>query len=70
MIEASKDGVIAGAGLDVFAEEPMPAASPLWGMDNVFVSPHMSGDFHGHKARSWQRCSSRTSGATAPASRS
>ena len=50
MIEALENGVIAGAGLDVFAEEPLPADSPLWGMENVFVSPHMSGDFHGHKA--------------------
>ena len=50
MIEALEIGVIAGAGLDVFAEEPLPAASPLWGMGNVLVSPHMSGDFHGHKA--------------------
>ena len=49
MIEALDNGVIAGAGLDVFAEEPLPAESPLWGMENVFVSPHMSGDFHGHK---------------------
>ena len=49
MIEALDCGVIAGAGLDVFAEEPLPAESPLWGMENVFVSPHMSGDFHGHK---------------------
>ena len=50
MIEALERGVIAGAGLDVFAEEPLPATSPLWGMGNVLVSPHMSGDFHGHKA--------------------
>ena len=50
MIEALGSGVIAGAGLDVFAEEPLPASSPLWGMENVVVSPHMSGDFHGHKA--------------------
>ena len=50
MIDALERGVIAGAGLDVFADEPLPAESPLWGMENVFVSPHMSGDFHGHKA--------------------
>ena len=50
MIEALETGIIAGAGLDVFAEEPLPAESPLWGMENVFVSPHMSGDYHGHKA--------------------
>ena len=49
MIEALGNGVIAGAGLDVFADEPLPAGSPLWAMENVFVSPHMSGDFHGHK---------------------
>ena len=49
MIEALENGVIAGAGLDVFTEEPLPGASPLWEMENVFVSPHMSGDFHGHK---------------------
>ena len=50
MIEALENGAIAGAGLDVFVDEPLPADSPLWGMENVFVSPHMSGDFHGHKA--------------------
>ena len=50
MIEALNGGIIAGAGLDVFAEEPLPDASPLWGMENVFVSPHMSGNFHGEKA--------------------
>jgi len=49
MIEALENGVIAGAGLDVFTEEPLPDTSPLWGMENVFVSPHMSGDYHGHK---------------------
>ena len=27
----------------------MPAESPLWEMENVFVSPHMSGDYQGHK---------------------
>ena len=50
MIEALESGAIAGAGLDVFAEEPLPTESPLWGMDNVFVSPHMSGDYHGDTA--------------------
>ena len=50
LIDALRNGVIAGAGLDVFAGEPLPAESPLWGMENVFVSPHMSGDFHGHQA--------------------
>ena len=49
MIDALRNGVIAGAGLDVFTEEPLPDTSPLWEMENVFVSPHMSGDYHGHK---------------------
>ena len=48
LIEALAGGAIAGAGLDVFGKEPLPAASPLWEMENVFVSPHMSGDFRGY----------------------
>lgn len=43
LIEALREGRIAGAALDVFEEEPLPADSPLWGMRNVIVSPHMSG---------------------------
>ncbi|MCB0053310.1 MAG: hypothetical protein KDD75_09165, partial [Caldilineaceae bacterium] len=33
-------GKLGGAALDVFAEEPLPADSPLWEMDSVLVSPH------------------------------
>jgi phosphoglycerate dehydrogenase-like enzyme len=44
------DGRLAGAALDVFAEEPLPEASPLWGLDNLLVSPHMSGDVQGSDA--------------------
>ena len=47
LVAALRSGEIAGAGLDVFETEPLDAASPLWGMDNVIVSPHMSGDFYG-----------------------
>jgi phosphoglycerate dehydrogenase-like enzyme len=43
LIKALKKGWIAGAGLDVFETEPLPADSPLWGMDNVIISPHISG---------------------------
>lgn len=43
MISALEDGTIAGAALDVFLTEPLPPDSPLWGMPNVYVSPHMSG---------------------------
>lgn len=43
LIAALQEDVIAGAGLDVFEQEPLPTDSPLWGMDNVIVSPHHSG---------------------------
>ena len=34
---------IAGAGLDVFETEPLPADHPLWGMENVIITPHTAG---------------------------
>jgi phosphoglycerate dehydrogenase-like enzyme len=43
LIEALQKGWIAGAGLDVFEAEPLPADSPLWQMDNVILSPHVAG---------------------------
>lgn len=43
LIAALQNGRIAGAGLDVFAREPLPPESPLWRMPNVIVSPHISG---------------------------
>ena len=39
---ALKEGRILGAGLDVFAEEPLPVSSPLIGLDNVILTPHVS----------------------------
>ncbi len=47
LVAALRDGVIAGAALDVFEEEPLPPEHPLWVMDNVFITPHMAGDFIG-----------------------
>ncbi len=47
LIEALRGGGIAGAALDVYEEEPLPASSPLWAMPNVIVSPHICGDFDG-----------------------
>ena len=43
LVSALKSGHLGGAGLDVFAVEPLPAESPLWAMDNVIVTPHNSG---------------------------
>jgi phosphoglycerate dehydrogenase-like enzyme len=40
LIRALQAKQIAGAALDVFEEEPLPANSPLWGMENVLISPH------------------------------
>jgi phosphoglycerate dehydrogenase-like enzyme len=42
LIEGLRTGRIAGAGLDVMAEEPLPEDSPLWDMKNVVLSPHAS----------------------------
>lgn len=44
LIDALRSGALAGAGLDVFEEEPLPSDHPLWTMDNVIMTPHMAGD--------------------------
>lgn len=46
LIEALKDGTIAGAGLDVYWEEPLPAESPLLKLDNVVTLPHIGSATH------------------------
>ena len=43
LIKALKKWQIAGAGLDVFETEPLPEESPLWIMENVILTPHVSG---------------------------
>jgi phosphoglycerate dehydrogenase-like enzyme len=43
LIEALREGWIAGAALDTFATEPLPEDSPLWNMQNVIITPHVAG---------------------------
>lgn len=47
LIDALDSGLIGGAALDVFEEEPLPQESPLWATSNVIVSPHVAGDAAG-----------------------
>ena len=51
LIEALQSGHLRGAYLDVFAEEPLPADSPLWDLPNVIVSPHDAAASRGNSAR-------------------
>ena len=51
LIQALKDGTIAGAGLDVFEKEPLSAESPLWEMENVIITPHTSGSTEHYNKR-------------------
>lgn len=44
LVKALQTGAIAGAMLDVFEREPLPQESPLWGMQNVIVTPHAAGN--------------------------
>jgi phosphoglycerate dehydrogenase-like enzyme len=51
LAEALGRGDIAGAALDVFSTEPLGASSPLWRLENVLISAHMSGDAAGWLGR-------------------
>ncbi len=47
LVEALDNDAIAGAGLDVFEEEPLPAGHPLWDFPQAILSAHMAGDVVG-----------------------
>ncbi len=51
LVRALQNGWIAGAGLDVFATEPLPVDSRLWELPNVIFSPHIAGNFEGYNIR-------------------
>ena len=44
LIQALEQNLIGGAGLDVTPQEPLPAESPLWDMDNAIITPHVAGE--------------------------
>jgi phosphoglycerate dehydrogenase-like enzyme len=48
LVAALREKRIAGAALDVFEQEPLPADHPLWGMENVILTPHTAG-FSAHE---------------------
>jgi phosphoglycerate dehydrogenase-like enzyme len=44
LVEALQNGLIAGAGLDHFWDEPLPESSPFWLMPHVILTPHTAGE--------------------------
>jgi hypothetical protein len=54
LIEALKDGTLQGAALDVTDPEPLPEDSELWDLENVVVTPHISGNGVAYEDRAFQ----------------
>ncbi len=52
LITALEAGQIAGAAMDVFAAEPLPADDPIWNAPNLLISPHCSAVYDGWEAAS------------------
>lgn len=46
LIEALRLKIIKGAVIDVFSKEPLPRSSPLYKLDNVILTPHISGNIN------------------------
>lgn len=51
LVRALRAGALRGAGLDVFATEPLPTGHPLWRMPGVLITPHVAG----YSERFWER---------------
>ena len=56
LVQALKDGTIGGAALDVLCEEPPAKDHPLFGMDNVILTPHIAA-FSADFEKNFWRCS-------------
>jgi len=54
LVSALQNGSISGAGLDVFEQEPLPADSPLWSMQNVMITAHYSGLTPNYDSRAFE----------------
>ena len=52
LIEVLKNGKLSGAGLDVFEEQPLSPESPLWKMEQVYITPHSTPQVPDRAARS------------------
>lgn len=46
LVDALKNGPLAGASIDVTDPEPLPSGHPLWKCENLLLTPHISGDYH------------------------
>ena len=68
LVDALARRQIRGAALDVTVEEPLPAASPLWAMEHVLITPHTAGETCRTRTMCLRSCRriSRGSGAARP----
>ena len=69
MYEALTNGTIAGAGLDVFDQEPPPANNPLFNLDNVILTPHYAGPTWDNQTSRFRTASTTSSASPAATSR-